>query len=364
MPMRLAPPKKQFCLCVMKMSGEILTRNRYSLLFICFFMSLSFFPAFGLAQVAEVAPQKSIHETLGSSACEKSHKSQNAWWPKNSHYQSAEPFFDQKGKHVKIARLYGINPSDMTKGNLLCMRCHGTIVSGSEKDAVTDGVGCEACHGPAKDYMKPHQEGEKGLGDRRPGRIKGLELGMVNLRDLKTRAKNCGRCHNISDARLISAGHPAANNFFDYFVDGMDKIRHWTRPLDSLDALGKSHRETFPVAGHTEVKGPPPAVVPPKEQIATEEAPTPSAVPPKEQVVTEKAPPPSVVAPRPLLPPPPPVPRPIPPIPIQSSLSTEATEYLPLPPLPKIDKTTSVEEILLIVKERLDLLYRTIQKER
>lgn len=338
------------------------------------FLSIFFLPISGLAQ------EKSTHQTLGSSACEKCHKPQNEWWPKNNHYQTAEPFFDQKGKQVKIARLYGINPSDMTKGNILCMRCHGTIVSGSEKDSVTDGVGCEACHGPAKDYLKPHQEGEKSLGDNRPGRVKGLQLGMVNLRDLKTRVKNCGRCHNISDARLLSAGHPSATNFIDYFVDGMAKTRHWTRALDSPDELGKAYHEAFPAAGGN----PPEKTVAPAEHVAPTNgvapkttaslqtpSPTPGAVsveggsPPTllEKLKTE---PPEVLA-TPSLPKPlPPVPRPVPiaafvPAPTTPSLPDE--KGVPLPPLPKIDKTTSVEEILLIVKERLDLLHRTVHKE-
>ena len=362
--------------------GGVLTRNRLSLHLlggrplICLFvfLPLFLFPVFGLAQVAEVAPQKSTHQTLGSSACEKCHKPQNAWWPKNSHYQTAEPFFEQKGKHVKIARLYGINPADMTKGNVACMRCHGTVVSGSEPDAVIDGVGCEACHGSANDYLKPHQEGKKELGENRPGRVKGLQLGMINLRDLKTRAKNCGRCHNISDSRLISAGHPAANNFFDYFVDGMAKTQHWTRPLDSSDALGNAHHEAFPAGAIAPVVAPPPpvvvpqeVVVPPTAQVAPKNVEMPVVVTPSPSAQPPAFPPPLPALPKPLPPPLPPKPRPVPPIPVQQSLAaeidlSEVPEDVPLPPFPKIDQTTSVEEILLIIKERLDLLHQSVHK--
>ena len=36
---------------------------------------------------------------------------------------------------------------------------------------------------------------------------------------------------------------------------------------------------------------------------------------------------------------------------------------LGLPPFPEIDESTTVEEVLLLLKERLELLYRAVRKE-
>ncbi len=329
-----------------------------------------------LSPVVALSQERSTHQTLGSSACEKCHKPQNEWWPKNDHYQTAEPFFEQKGKNIKIARLYGINPADMLKGNAGCMRCHGTVVSGSEKDEVTDGVGCEACHGPAKDYLKPHQEGERSLGDARPGRIKGLGLGMVNLRDLKVRVKACGRCHNISESKLISAGHPSAENFPDYFIEGMAKTRHWTRPLEATAALEQAFRETISVKEAAPAVKPPPPVLETTETIPPKPADTPAVIlpapsasvnvepgtsPPPPSLPLAVTPPEPKVTPMPVRPPLPPRPRPTPPIAIVEADPEE--EVAPLPPLPEVKSSTSVEEILMIVKEQLELLHRAVHKE-
>jgi len=164
----------------------------------------------------------------------------------------------------------------------------------------------------------------------------------------------------------------------------MAKTRHWTRPLDSADALGKAHNVAFPVSvimpatGHVETQKPlaatlPMAIVASPIVPETSPEPTggnvaPTGVTPLSQRSTipldqrERSNFAVVVAPKPLPLPPPPVPRPIPPVPIQSHLSIEAEDDVPLPPLPKIDQGTSVEEILLIVKERLDLLYGAVRK--
>jgi hypothetical protein len=328
-----------------------------------------------LSPAAALSEEKSAHQTIGSSACEKCHKPQNEWWPKNDHYQTAEPFFEQKGKNTKIARLYGINPADMAKGNAGCMRCHGTVVSGSEKDEVTDGVGCEACHGPAKDYLKPHQEGERSLGDARPGRIKGLEFGMVNLRDMKVRVKACGRCHNISESKLISAGHPSADNFPDYFMEGMAKTRHWTRPLETTASLEKVFHEMIsPKEATPAVKTAAPPMSEAPETILPKPADTPAVIVPTPSASVDVEPstspsPPSLplptppepkITPIPVRPPLPPRPRPTPPIAI---LETDLEEAAPLPPLPEVNPSTSVEEILMIVKEQLELLHRAVHKE-
>jgi len=172
----------------------------------------------------------SNHRSLGPSSCSGCHGSQNGWWFGDRHFAAADPFFDREQKNVQIARLYGISPSEMLRGNQVCMDCHGSVVSGKEKREVQDGVGCESCHGPAADWLEPHQDEEgKDQGRNRPGYLAALKLGKRDLVDLNTRANTCTGCHYITEPRLLSAGHPSGKGF-DY-LGGMKKVKHWDRPL-------------------------------------------------------------------------------------------------------------------------------------
>ena len=176
----------------------------------------------------------SQHDTVGPSTCTGCHRHspQSEWWFDDAHYRSADRFFEEDPKAVKIARLYGIRPDRMSRGDQVCMDCHGTVVSGKEKREAGDGVGCESCHGAAKDYLDPHQEGEPEDGVQRVGYQKALQLGMAELQDASVRATTCTECHYITEPRLISAGHPSGQDF-DY-LEGMGTIQHWE--TDSVSA--------------------------------------------------------------------------------------------------------------------------------
>jgi hypothetical protein len=83
-----------------------------------------------------------------------------------------------------------------------CTVCH---VAGSPDKSVSDGVACEACHGPAGDWLGTHlQPNSHGESVRR---------GMTDTKNLEIRAKTCLSCHlgasdRIVDHELIAAGHP------------------------------------------------------------------------------------------------------------------------------------------------------------
>lgn len=181
----------------------------------------------------------SSHETLEVTACQKCHGDQNAWWFKDRHYASIEPFLDRGAQQIKIARLYGISPSRMSNGKTLCMDCHSTVAtSDASRDAV-DGVSCQSCHGPAADYLDIHQaeEGEA-LGSQRPGYLKALKVGMKDLRNLETAVRNCASCHYVTDPRLISSGHPSGLDFD--IVAAMPKIRHWRADVEPAARLNQA----------------------------------------------------------------------------------------------------------------------------
>jgi hypothetical protein len=113
--------------------------------------------------------------------------------------------------------------------NALCLSCHATEGGGpcaGEKFRLTDGVGCESCHGPAEIWKSLHYRSEW------PSTIAldKVKMGFVLTRDLPTRVKVCADCHVGSADRevnhdLIAAGHPRLRFEFGAYLANYPK--HW-----------------------------------------------------------------------------------------------------------------------------------------
>lgn len=296
------------------------------------------------------------YKILGPGSCgltqNNCHVEENNWWKSDAHKRSLDRFFDDAEACEKYAELSGVGAANMLKGSSSCMRCHGTATSGKEANEVEEGVSCESCHGPGSGYKDPHSEGARGLGVNRPGYIKGLQLGMVELKNLPTRAASCVRCHYITDQQLIRAGHSNGTKF--NYVSGIRKVsgtpNHWKRAPNN-DDLARA-----PFDNALKAKG---GQVPSRSVVVAKTPTPPPATPP---TIPGNAPDQSVTAPnsaaptvepplqlRPRRPPPAPTPPPAPAV---------STERVKLPPFPAISDSASVGEILLILQQRLKLLYR------
>jgi hypothetical protein len=198
-----------------------------------------------------------------------------------------------------------------------------------------------------------------------------MQLGMVELKNLDNRANTCVRCHYITDQKLLAAGHPNGANF--NYISGLKKVaKHWKRPPAGDDLVKapfeKAMNAKGPVAQMVSVK---PAVAvavavapalasPAKTEgapVANVETPT---QPPKPVVETpsarqrEATTPPPVVTPRQTAALPPPMPTAVS-MPMEN---TAPPAPLDLPPFPSISDTASVQEVILILKRRLELLYQ------
>lgn len=258
---------------------------------------------------------KSRFRTLGPAACSACHTPQNNWWPDDRHYRSADPFFESSPRHLQIARLYGLASGQMTRGNQICMDCHGSVISGKEGRQVQDGVSCESCHGPAADFIEPHKEGDKALGADRPGYIEALRLGMRELRDDTVRAETCVGCHHIMEPRLIAAGHKTGLDF--NYTGGMVKIKHWERQ-DAPDTLARAVKATLAKRGVTFEQ----------KKAAGEPVSAPTALLPRPAADTAVS-------------------------------DVASANELGLPPLPDLDDAnTTIESLLLELEKRFTALYR------
>ena len=305
---------------------------------------------------------KATFESIGPGKCGSCHRheTQSTWWFEDAHYASADPFLEQNPENVALARRYGLSADDMAKGTAVCMDCHGTVVTGKEHREVSDGVGCEGCHGPAASYLKPHQKGERELGVKRPGYVDALKLGMLELRDASVRAKTCADCHYITDERLLSAGHKSGADF-DY-IEGMKQISHWEREVTlSVQAMTKAFAAELSARGPvpkvrlaTEVVDRQPEATAPASAQATPAASAKPTTRSKSRTTSTSQSKPKAVRPQV------PAPRPVDPI---SVPDPEAVNPVSLPPFPEIDESMPIEDVLLLLKQRLELLNQIVREK-
>lgn len=115
-----------------------------------------------------------------------------------------------------------------------CLACHSTPRPESARAGTewmdADGVGCESCHGPARDWIGPHTTEAW-----RTGRI-ARPATFWPTDDLESRARGCAGCHIgrhdpdnglVRDVNhdLIAAGHPRLDFEFAAYHDRMPA--HW-----------------------------------------------------------------------------------------------------------------------------------------
>ena len=118
-----------------------------------------------------------------------------------------------------------------------CLACHNTsteLTSDGILPAIPEGVGCEACHGPAEAWRDSHYQG--------PGSVQIAidQLGLVNTASEPVRAKACSLCHVGGPDRdmnhdIIAAGHPAL--YFDYATYLKAYPKHWREEPRNPPAL-------------------------------------------------------------------------------------------------------------------------------
>jgi hypothetical protein len=152
--------------------------------------------------------------TCASSTChgsikpwKNSHVLQNeyiTWTHLDKHARSLDVLANERSR--KIAQKLGIGDPLRAK---ICLDCHtdnrAEAARGPRYDAA-DGIGCEACHGAAENYIASHVA---------PGatHADNLAHGMYPVDDAAARAKLCLSCHfgnrdKLVTHRIMGAGHP------------------------------------------------------------------------------------------------------------------------------------------------------------
>ena len=169
-----------------------------------------------LLVTVSAASAQSRYQALGPNECLNCHDHQNerTWYEKNEAAEVRRRFPQKSANagHINslkqleasksddFAKAIGLKDKYDTAG--ACVKCHATVYQGD----ANAGVSCESCHGVASAYLKPHQtKGAYALS---------LGLGLVDLvGKVATWTQQCTACHVMDDQRLVTAGHPAGDDF-------------------------------------------------------------------------------------------------------------------------------------------------------
>lgn len=325
---------------------------RYSILLLLFSFSFAF------AQ---------RYQTIGPDGCGSTKNNCHAGENKSmidKHKNSVDDIADNEDAK-KYAELSGIGVANFLKGTSKCMDCHGTIISGKEAKDVEEGVSCESCHGAGSGYKDPHSEGPKGgAGVVRDGYTKSLPLGMKTLKDYSVRAVACVRCHYLTDQKILAAGHPSGEKF--NYKSGMKSVaKHWKYKQlgdedQNLKYFADAKRARGPANASAALKVKSPAAPTITDPVAPK-TPTPKLPVSPAAVNAKQVDPPAQIE-QDATPQQPRVRRP-PPLPKTPAVEMNATpppsqEPIVLPPFPTITDSTRIDQTLLLLKKRLELLYK------
>ena len=167
------------------------------------------------------------------------------WHREDAHAKAYRVLLEDKGK--RIAQNLGLGDAASAPE---CLACHATFVSADvrgKRFQLSDGVGCESCHGPASKWLGQHVTGEASREDN-------IKAGMYRTEEPVSRAALCLSCHlgnqdKFANHRLMGAGHPRLSFELDtytllqpahYRVDADYRARKQLAPHVQVWAVGQA----------------------------------------------------------------------------------------------------------------------------
>lgn len=153
-------------------------------------------------------------DSCGGSSC---HGALEPW--NNSTVQQNEfVVWQEKDPHAKAFKTLQSAESKRIAANLglpnayeadICLDCHADNVSPAQRAkgfAISDGVGCESCHGGGEQWLGIHISG-------RADHAENIKAGLFPTENPEARARLCLSCHlgdkdRVITHRIMGAGHP------------------------------------------------------------------------------------------------------------------------------------------------------------
>lgn len=182
------------------------------------------------------------------------HSSASVWQATDPHVGAGEVLWSiQSQQIVQLLNAMAVASEEQYVDFLQsrCVSCHAPMAArvADRPDSLSDvqwlrtsmaaGVSCEACHGPASQWIGPHTRQAWRLSDGHQD-----SRGMLTTKTLFERTENCARCHVgsrtadglIRDMNhdMIAAGHPPL--YFDMVQYQQQLPAHWDPASESLNA--------------------------------------------------------------------------------------------------------------------------------
>jgi hypothetical protein len=207
----------------------------------------------------EAAPGPSERRYLGALACKACHEK----WDKEAYpdpccQMTEYDTWKKKDKHAQAytaltSRLSQDMASRLGLGDDIktwegCLNCHAMNFPPSRQGVqfhIQDGVTCDGCHGPAKDWFTEHTQ--KDIWRKKTPQQK-ADLGFIDVRGPAKRAALCTGCH-IGNARegkvlthdMYAAGHPPLPSI-EIATFSEDLPRHWVDMDKKSEAIQKIYQ--------------------------------------------------------------------------------------------------------------------------
>ncbi len=148
------------------------------------------------------------------------------WHRRGRHARAYEILLQERSQ--QIAQRLGLGPAERAD---VCLDCHADNVAQEnrgERFQISDGVGCEACHGGAGEWIDSHA-------DERTSHADNLAAGLYPTEDPRARTRLCMSCHfshpeTPMTHRLMGAGHPPL--LFDLDIFTHLQPPHYRRDAD------------------------------------------------------------------------------------------------------------------------------------
>ena len=145
------------------------------------------------------------------------------WITQDRHARATEILSNSVSQ--RMGRILGIGNVQQAQK---CLACHALDVppAARGRNFASDGVSCEACHGPATGWLGYHVTNDA-------KHEESVKLGMYDTKDVVKRTDRCLTCHlgtseKFVDHEMIAAGHPDLVFELEAFSAAMP--RHWKEP--------------------------------------------------------------------------------------------------------------------------------------
>ncbi len=224
--------------------------NRYSLFAVVLFGCAAASPA-GTAELPEAGVRKHMGvATCAGSQCHGSAIPRDAtgvlqneyvtWTQADPHSKAYEVLSNEQSR--RIAARLGIGRAREAD---ICLDCHADNVPPDrrgEKFQLSDGVGCEACHGGAENWLSTHYNAPA------VSHADNLAAGLYPAENPGARAQLCLSCHlgtrdKFATHRIMAAGHPRLAFELDTFTELWRTLGR--QPHFRLDSDYRERKETW-----------------------------------------------------------------------------------------------------------------------